>query len=293
MMGPAMKLFRYGPAGQEKPGVVRGTSAYDASHLFSDFDEGFFTTGGIARLKHALTKDGETWPTVDLSRVRLGAPIGRPSKIIAVGLNYRLHAEETGADLPVEPKIFMKATTAICGLNDPLVLPRGSKHTDYEVELAVVIGKRAKYVEESDALSHVAGYTICNDYSERDYQKNRAGQFVKGKSADTFAPLGPFLTVESDIDFGNTRLWCKVNGELRQDDTTANMVFSVPALVSCISQYMTLLPGDVISTGTPAGVGLGMNPPVYLRAGDVVEYGVEGIGEGRQLVVLDEKTSGS
>jgi 2,4-diketo-3-deoxy-L-fuconate hydrolase len=286
-----MKLFRYGPLGQEKPGVVVGESAHDASHVFSDFDEAFFAQDGVSQLREAFAKNGTTWPSVDVDRVRLGSPIGRPSKIIAVGLNYRLHAQETGADLPEEPKIFMKATTAICGVNDSLVLPRGSTHTDYEVELAVVIGKRAKYVKEGDALSYVAGYTICNDFSEREYQKNRSGQFVKGKSADTFAPLGPYLVIESDIDFGNARLWCKVNGEPRQEDTTANMVFPVPALVSCISQYMTLLPGDVISTGTPSGVGLGMNPPVFLKAGDVVEYGVEGIGEGRQEVTLDEQAS--
>jgi 2-keto-4-pentenoate hydratase/2-oxohepta-3-ene-1,7-dioic acid hydratase in catechol pathway len=277
--------------GQERPGLEVAGDARDASHIFRDFDEAFFTADGIPELRSAYEKDGTTWPSVALSKVRLGCPIARPSKIVAVGLNYRLHADETGAKLPTEPKIFMKATTALCGVSDHLILPRGSEHTDYEVELACVIGRRAKYVPESEALSYVAGYTICNDYSERDYQKNRSGQFVKGKSADTFAPLGPYLVVDSPTDFSRTRLWCSVNGQMRQDDNTENLVFSVATLVASISQYMTLLPGDVISTGTPSGVGLGMQPPVFLRPGDIVEYGVDGIGCGRQEVVADHSGS--
>ena len=259
--------------------------ARHAIEIQGDYDEAFFGGWGLKHLADALAAGGAKWPTVDLSSVRLGSPIARPSKIIGIGLNYKDHATETGANLPSEPKIFMKATTALCGVGDDLILPRGSLHTDYEVELAVVIGKRASYVEAADALGYVAGYTICNDYSERDYQKNRAGQFVKGKSADTFAPLGPVLVTADEGHFPSSRLWCRVNGEMRQDSTTAEMVFDVPALLSSLSQYMTLLPGDVISTGTPSGVGLGRTPPVYLQPGDVVEYGIDGIGEGRQDVV--------
>lgn len=280
-----MKLFRFGPAGAEKMGVVGSDGvAREVLGIDADYGELFFGGWGLKHLSEALSSEGDKWPTVDLAQVRLGSPVARPSKIIGIGLNYKDHATETGSRLPVEPKIFMKATTALCGVNDELILPRGSEHTDYEVELAVVIGKRASYVEKSDALSYVAGYTICNDYSERDYQKNRAGQFVKGKSADTFAPLGPFLVTPEHHDFASTRLWCSVNGEMRQDSTTSEMVFDVPSLISSLSQYMTLLPGDVISTGTPSGVGLGHSPPVYLKPGDVVRYGIDGIGEAEQRV---------
>lgn len=279
-----MKLFRYGPVGSEKPGVLLGRDARDATAVTADYDERFFADDGIERLRAASDADGERWPQVDLSQVRLGSPIARPSKIIGVGLNYRKHAEETGASVPREPKIFMKATTALCGVTDPVVLPRGSLHTDYEVELACVMGRRANYITPGEALAFVAGYAIMNDYSEREYQKNREGQFVKGKSADTFAPLGPFLVVGDGADFSDARLWCKVNGEMRQDSRTSDMVFSVAEIVSSISQYMTLLPGDVITTGTPSGVGLGMKPPVFLKKGDVVEYGIDGIGSARQTV---------
>lgn len=281
-----MKLFRFGALGAEQLGVIGSDGIpRHAIEIQGDYDEAFFGGWGLKHLADALAADGSSWPIVDLESVRLGSPIARPSKIIAIGLNYREHAAETGSSLPSEPMIFMKATTALCGAFDHLILPRGSLHTDYEVELAVVIGKRASYVEAADALGYVAGYTVCNDYSERDYQKNRSGQFVKGKSADTFAPLGPVLVTADEDHFSNARLWCRVNGELRQDSTTAEMVFGVPALVSLLSQYMTLLPGDVITTGTPSGVGLGHKPPVYLRPGDVVEYGIEGIGEARQDVV--------
>ncbi len=227
----------------------------------------------------------DPWPPVDPATVRLGAPIARPSKLIGVGLNYRGHAAEIGSALPDEPKIFMKATTAMCGPNDDVVIPRGSESTDYEVELAIVIGTRARYVSKDQALNHVVGYTICIDYSERDWQKNRSGQFVKGKSSDTFAPMGPYLVPAADLDPSNLRLWLKVNGEMRQDATTADMIFDMPTVVAAISEFMTLLPGDVITTGTPAGVGAGFDPPRFLRPGDVVEYGIEGIGEGRQRVV--------
>lgn len=281
-----MKLFRFGAEGAERPGL-RGADGTprDVSRLVRDYDERFFAEGGLEFLAREFSREERRCPPLDLKALRLASPIARPSKIVCIGLNYRDHAKESGAELPSDPKIFMKATSALCGVNDALRLPPGSTHTDHEVELAVVIGHRASYVSEADALDFVAGYTICNDYSERDYQKNRAGQFVKGKSADTFAPLGPFLVTRDEGDFAAARLWCSVNGHMRQDSDTSHLIFGVPQLVSRISHYMTLLPGDVISTGTPAGVGMGMDPPSYLRAGDVVEYGIAGIGEARQVVV--------
>jgi 2,4-didehydro-3-deoxy-L-rhamnonate hydrolase len=217
---------------------------------------------------------------------RLGPPLERPSKIVCIGLNYLDHAREMGSELPREPKIFLKATSALSGPFDDLRLPRGSVHTDYEVELGVVIGRRASYVESAAALEHVFGYVVCNDYSERDFQKNRAGQWTKGKSADTFAPLGPYLVTADEVPAPQSlELWLDVNGERRQASNTASMVFGVAPLVSYLSQFMTLLPGDVISTGTPAGVGMGRKPPVYLRPGDLVEYGISGLGQARQKVV--------
>jgi len=216
----------------------------------------------------------------------MGPPIDRPSKIVCIGLNFRDHAAESKMELPKEPVIFFKSTTSLVGPNDPLVIPRGASKVDWEVELAVVIGEKALYVPREDALNCVAGYVLHNDYSERSFQLERGGQWVKGKSADTFAPLGPFLATPDEIsDASRLAMWLKVNGETRQNSSTANMIFDVPTLVSYVSQFMTLLPGDVISTGTPAGVGLGMNPPRYLKAGDVVELGVEGLGESRQQVV--------
>lgn len=280
-----MRLFRFGSAGQERPGLLDGAGVpRDASGFVSDYSEEFFARDGLERLA-GVFGDASSWPVVELSRVRLGSPIARPSKLIGVGLNYREHAAETGAELPTEPKIFMKATTAICGVHDDVLLPPGAQQLDYEVELAVVIGKRTTRVSVEDASDSVLGFTICNDYSERDWQKNRAGQFVKGKSADTFAPLGPFLITRDEGDFTDKRLWCSVNGVLRQDARTRDMVFGIPQLIASISQYMTLLPLDVITTGTPSGVGLGMNPPTFLRAGDRVRYGIEGIGEAEQRVV--------
>jgi 2-keto-4-pentenoate hydratase/2-oxohepta-3-ene-1,7-dioic acid hydratase in catechol pathway len=217
--------------------------------------------------------------------VRLGPPLCRPSKIVCIGLNYRDHARETGAEIPKEPVIFFKATTSLVGPNDSLVIPKNATKVDWEVELAVVIGKKALYVSKQNAFGFVAGYALHNDYSERSFQLERGGQWVKGKSADTFAPLGPFLATRDEIpDPGNLQLWLKVNGQMRQNSTTQNMIFDVATLVSYVSEFMTLLPGDVISTGTPAGVGLGMKPPVYLTAGDVVELGIERLGESRQQV---------
>jgi 2,4-didehydro-3-deoxy-L-rhamnonate hydrolase len=280
-----MKLIRFGEAGREKPGVLlKDGIRIDASALGSDYDEKFFGSGGLAKLDSWLQKNASSAPRVQPS-VRLGSPVCRPSKIICIGLNYSDHAKETGAEAPNEPVLFFKATTSLVGPNDPLVMPRNSTKVDWEVELAVVIGKRALYVSKETALDYVAGYALHNDYSERSFQLERGGQWVKGKSADTFAPLGPFLATTDEIpNSGNLKMWLKVNGSLRQNGSTANMIFDIPTLVSYVSQFMTLLPGDVISTGTPAGVGMGMKPPVYLQAGDVVELGVEGLGESRQHV---------
>jgi 2-keto-4-pentenoate hydratase/2-oxohepta-3-ene-1,7-dioic acid hydratase in catechol pathway len=218
--------------------------------------------------------------------VRLGAPICRPSKIVCIGLNFRDHAEESGMEIPKEPVIFFKATSALVGPNDSLVIPKNATKVDWEVELAIVMEKRASYVSRENALDYVAGFALHNDYSERSFQLERGGQWVKGKSADSFAPLGPFLATKDEIqDFNQLGMWLKVNGEFRQRGSTSKMIFDVPALVAYVSEFMTLLPGDLISTGTPPGVGLGMKPPQYLKAGDVVELGIDGLGESRQQVV--------
>lgn len=276
-----MKLLRFGEPGKEKPGVLVDEKILDASSFGEDFGERFFETDGLSRLKKWLDTNQSTLPVV--SGVRFGAPFTRPSKIICVGLNYSDHAKETGATLPTEPILFFKSTTALTGPNDPVVIPRKSQKTDWEVELAVVIGKKATYVSEQQALDYVAGYCLHNDYSEREFQLERNGQWVKGKSCDTFAPIGPYLATKDEIkDLDNLRLWLSVNGKKYQDGNTANLVFKVPFLVSYISQFMTLLPGDVISTGTPAGVGLGFKPPIYLKAGDVVELGIDGLGTQKQ-----------
>ncbi|MBT1695829.1 fumarylacetoacetate hydrolase family protein [Fulvivirgaceae bacterium PWU4] len=277
-----MKLLRFGEPGKEKPGVLVDEKILDASSFGEDFGERFFETDGLSRLKKWLDTNQSTLPVV--SGVRFGAPFTRPSKIICVGLNYSDHAKETGATLPTEPILFFKSTTALTGPNDPVVIPRKSQKTDWEVELAVVIGKKATYVSEQQALDYVAGYCLHNDYSEREFQLERNGQWVKGKSCDTFAPIGPYLATKDEIkDLDNLRLWLSVNGKKYQDGNTANLVFKVPFLVSYISQFMTLLPGDVISTGTPAGVGLGFKPPIYLKAGDVVELGIDGLGTQKQI----------
>jgi 2,4-didehydro-3-deoxy-L-rhamnonate hydrolase len=280
-----MKLIRFGEPGQEKPGVLlKDGIRVDASGFGSDYDEAFFGGGGLTKLDSWLSKNASSAPRVAPS-TRLGPPVCRPSKIVCIGLNYRDHAAETKAEAPKEPVLFFKATTSLVGPNDDLVRPRNATKVDWEVELAVVIGRRALYVSQEQALGHVAGYALHNDYSERGFQLERGGQWVKGKSADTFAPLGPFLATPDEIpNVGNLPMWLKVNGQSRQNSSTANMIFDVATLVSYVSQFMTLLPGDVISTGTPAGVGLGMNPPVYLQAGDVVELGIEGLGESRQQV---------
>ena len=282
-----MKLIRFGPANQEKPGLIlEDGRRIDASAFGSDYDEAFFGGDGLERLATWAKASAASAPTVDAS-VRLGPCIARPSKIVCVGLNYADHAKESGAPIPKEPILFFKSTSSIVGPNDDLVIPRGSKKTDWEVELAIVIGHKASYVTEADALNHVAGYALHNDYSEREWQLERGGQWVKGKSCDTFAPLGPFLATRDEIpDTSNLNLWLKVNGKTVQNSSTAQMIFNVPHLVSYISQFMTLLPGDVISTGTPPGVGLGFKPePVFLKVGDMVELGVEGLGDSRQTAV--------
>ncbi|HTU36189.1 MAG TPA: fumarylacetoacetate hydrolase family protein [Candidatus Acidoferrum sp.] len=280
-----MKLIRFGEAGKEKPGLVLPDGRHvDASAFVSDYNEEFFGNGGIARLE-AWIRTNAAVPAIDPS-VRLGSPIARPSKIICIGMNYRDHAAETGAPVPLEPVLFFKSTTSLVGPNDAVVIPKGAGKLDWEVELAVIIGARSSYLSKEDAISHIAGYALHNDYSERTFQFDRGGQWVKGKSADTFAPFGPFLATRDEIpNPGNLPMWLKVNGEFHQKSTTANMVFDVPMLVSYTSQFMTLLPGDVISTGTPAGVGFGMKPPKYLQPGDSVELGIDGLGESRQRVV--------
>jgi len=281
-----MKLIRFGEPGGEKPGaIVNDGTLVDVSAFGSDYDEAFFANGGPAALEGWLKRNGAAAPRV-APETRLGPPICRPSKIVCIGLNYRDHAAETGAEIPKEPVLFFKATTSLAGPNDGVVIPRNAHKLDWEVELAVVIGKKAAYVPPERAYDHVAGYALHNDYSERSFQLERCGQWVKGKSADTFAPLGPFLATKDEIpDPGRLDMWLKVNGEFRQRSSTANMVFGVPALIGYISQFMTLLPGDVVSTGTPAGVALGMKPPRYLKPGDIVELGIESLGASRQRVL--------
>ncbi|WP_316795546.1 fumarylacetoacetate hydrolase family protein [Pedobacter agri] len=278
-----MKLIRFGEPGFEKPGVIINEKYFDASSLVEDYNEAFFGGDGLEKLK----KDIETAELPEVEQnVRLGAALARPSKIICVGLNYKDHAAETNAAIPTEPILFFKATSAIVGPNDDLVIPKNSKKTDWEVELAIVIGKKASYVSEENALDHIAGYVLHNDYSEREFQLERNGQWVKGKSCDTFAPIGPFIATQDEIeDVHNLRLWLTVNGKTLQDGNTSNLIFNVPFMISYISQFMTLLPGDVITTGTPAGVGLGQKPePWYLKAGDVVELGIDGLGSSKQTV---------
>jgi 2,4-diketo-3-deoxy-L-fuconate hydrolase len=281
-----MRLNRFGEPGAERPGLLLpdGTRV-DASGFGEDWDERFLGSDGIARLSAWAERHAASAPRVPDS-VRLGPCIGRPSKIVCIGLNYADHARETNAKIPDEPIIFFKATTALCGPDDDLVLPRGSVKTDWEVELAVVIGRRARYVTEQEAPAHVAGYVLHNDYSERQDQLERGGQWSKGKSQDTYAPLGPFLATPDEVgDPHDLALWLKLNGQTRQNSSTRQMVFRVPALVSYLSRFMTLLPGDVISTGTPPGVGMGSSPPVFLKAGDVVELGIDKLGRQRQRVV--------
>jgi 2,4-diketo-3-deoxy-L-fuconate hydrolase len=281
-----MKLIRFGEPGREIPGLLlEDDTRLDVSSFVQDYDEAFFADDGVSRLKQWLKKNAASAPRVAQS-VRLGPPISRPSKIVCIGLNFRDHARESKMEIPEEPVIFFKATTSLVGPNDDLIMPKNARKVDWEVELAVVMGKKCSYVEGEEALEYVAGYALHNDYSERAFQLERGGQWVKGKSADSFAPLGPFLATTDEIpDASHLGMWLKVNGVYRQRSSTSEMIFDVPTLVSYVSQFMTLLPGDIISTGTPAGVGLGMKPPQYLNAGDVVELGIDQLGESRQRVV--------
>lgn len=279
-----MKLIRWGNPGTEKTGVVINDTNYDTSAFGEDYNERFFETDGLARLGKFLAANEGKLPKVADSE-RLGAPFARPSKILCIGLNFADHAKESGATPPAEPVLFMKSTTALVGPNDEVVIPQDSVKTDWEVELAVVIGKKASYVSEAEALDYVAGYVLHNDVSEREFQLERGGTWDKGKGCDTFAPMGPFMATPDELgDINNLRLWLKVNGQTMQDGNTSNFIFDVPTVIAYVSKFMTLLPGDIISTGTPAGVGLGFKPPVYLKPGDVMELGIDGLGQSKQVL---------
>jgi 2-keto-4-pentenoate hydratase/2-oxohepta-3-ene-1,7-dioic acid hydratase in catechol pathway len=280
-----MKLIRWKKEDKTFPGILLDGNYYDVSSIGEDYDERFFETGGLERLKIFLEKNIK-----DLKKLKdpvtLDSPIARPSKIVCIGLNYADHARETKAQPPAEPVIFLKSTTALGGPFDPVIIPKNSKKTDWEVELAIVMAKKASYVDEKDAMDYIAGFCLHNDVSEREFQMERNGTWDKGKGCDSFAPLGPFLATPDEIpDVNQLRLWLSVNGKTMQDGNTANLIFKIPFLISYISQFMTLLPGDLISTGTPAGVGLGMNPPTYLSPGDIVELGIDFLGESRQELV--------
>lgn len=281
-----MKLLRFGEFENEKPAVeLTNGKRIDVSAFGEDFNEAFFASDGLYRLAKWLETEVAACPEVP-ANARIGSCIARPSKIVCIGLNYAKHAAESGMAVPTEPVVFFKSTTALCGPFDDVIIPRNSEKTDWEVELAVIIGKKASYINEEDAMDYVAGYALHNDYSERAFQLERGGQWVKGKSNDTFAPLGPIMVTKDEIpDPQNLRLWLSVNGEILQDSNTNDMIFNVKHIVSYLSQFMTLLPGDVISTGTPFGVGLGFKPPRYLKAGDVVELGIDNLGTQRQQAV--------
>ena len=281
-----MKLFRFGEPTNEKTGIILSDGKkIDVSAFGEDYNENFFATNGIPRLADWLETNLENCAEV-ADDIRLASCVARPSKIICIGLNYAKHALESSMPKPTEPVVFLKASSALCGPNDDVIIPKNSVKTDWEVELAFVIGKKASYVSQEDAMNYIAGYCLHNDYSEREFQLERGGQWAKGKGCDTFAPLGPFLaTIDEVGDPQNLRLWLKVNDELLQDSNTDDMIFDISVIVSYVSQFMTLLPGDVISTGTPAGVGLGFKPPRYLKAGDIVELGIENLGTQKQTAV--------
>ncbi len=280
-----MKLIRFGTDGNEKPGIQLADNSWiDISAFGEDYNEGFFGNGGLDRLAAWLRTNQENCPKINME-TRLGPPLVRPSKIVCVGLNYAQHAAESGMAVPKEPVLFFKATSAIVGPNDDLIIPKGGEKTDWEVELSIVIGKKATYVSETDVFDHIAGYVLHNDYSERAFQLEKEGQWCKGKGCDTFAPLGPFIATKDEIENpNNLNLWLKLNGETVQNSNTSDFIFNIQEVVSYISQFMTLLPGDIISTGTPFGVGLGFNPPKYLKPGDIVELGIEGLGSSKQKV---------
>jgi 2,4-didehydro-3-deoxy-L-rhamnonate hydrolase len=280
-----MKLIRFGEPGKEQPGIAIHDEYYSLAAFGEDYNEQFFENGGLERLEAFVAAHEGQLEKIPAG-VRIGSPVARPSKIVCIGLNYAKHAKETNATPPPEPVIFLKSSTALTGPFDPVIIPRDSVKTDWEVELAVVIGKKASYVEESEALDYVAGYCLHNDISEREFQLERAGTWDKGKGCDTFAPLGPVLTTKDEIgDVHNLRLWLKLNDKTVQDGNTSDFIFNIPFVISYVSRFMTLLPGDVISTGTPAGVGMGMNPQTYLKPGDVMELGIDGLGVSKQTAV--------
>jgi 2-keto-4-pentenoate hydratase/2-oxohepta-3-ene-1,7-dioic acid hydratase in catechol pathway len=280
-----MKLLRHGPSGSERPGLLHSDGTIrDLTGLVADIGGAVLSDTGMAMLRGV---DAGSLPVVSAD-TRLGPCVAGTGKFICIGLNYADHAAESGMQVPPEPVIFMKATSAICGPNDPIIIPRGSVKTDWEVELAVIIGTKAKYVSEADALAHVAGFAVANDVSERAFQTERAGQWTKGKSCDNFGQLGPWLVTRDEVaDPQNLSMWLTVNGQTMQNGSTRTMVYGVAHIVSYLSQFMTLHPGDVISTGTPPGVGMGMKPQRFLKAGEVVELGIEGLGQQRQTVIAD------
>lgn len=281
-----MKLIRFGKIRQGKPGVMIDGEYFDVSLHIKDYNEEFFEQDGLIELNKIILENKLSEVS---KKVRLGSPIARPSKIVCVGLNFAKHAIETNAAILLEPILFLKSTTAIVGPNDDIIIPQNSVKTDWEVELVVVIGKKASYVSEQTAMNYVAGYSLHNDVSEREFQLERGGTWDKGKGCDTFAPLGPWLVTKDEIaDVNNLRLWLKVNDKIMQDGNTDDLIFNIPYLISYISKFMTLLPGDIISTGTPHGVGLGFIPPVYLKPSDEVELGIDGLGTAKQQVIAYE-----
>ena len=284
-----MKLFRFEKNGAIGIGLLTANGKHlDISAFGHDLNEDFLSQGGLQKLSEWISANASQCEEIT-SAFRFESCLARPSKIICVGLNYARHAKESGMDLPKEPIIFFKSTSAMCGPNDPVIIPKGSEKTDWEVELALIIGKKASYVDEGNALEYLAGYCLHNDYSERAFQLERGGQWVKGKSCDHFAPLGPYFVTKDEItDHHNLHLWLDLNGKRMQNSNTSDLIFKIPHLISYISQFMTLLPGDIISTGTPEGVGMGQKPPLYLKAGDVIHLGIEGLGEQRQTAIAYE-----
>ncbi|MEY3120334.1 MAG: hypothetical protein RL548_691 [Bacteroidota bacterium] len=282
-----MKLIRFGKEGKEKPGIHLDGKNYDLSAFIKDYDESFFEQNGLEKLASIVNE--EKLPLVEDGQ-RIGSPIARPSKILCIGLNYAKHAKETGAAIPTEPILFMKSTSSLTGPFDNIIIPKNSEKTDWEVELGVVIGKKASYVSEAEAMDYVAGYVLHNDVSERAFQLERGGTWDKGKGCDSFAPLGPWLVTKDEIPNPHQlRLWLSLNGKMMQDSNTDDLIFNIPQLISYSSQFMTLLPGDVISTGTPAGVGLGFSPNIYLKPGDIVELGIDGLGSSKQTAIAYQK----
>jgi len=280
-----MKLIRFGPKGKELPGIKIDDSTYiDVSAFINDYNESFFENNDLEKLKKWLSINIDSCPKIS-NKTRLGPPLVRPSKIICVGLNYSKHANESGMAVPKEPVLFFKSTTSIIGPYDDVIIPKNSDKTDWEVELALVIGKKASYIDPGQVKDHIFGYVLHNDISERSFQLEREGQWVKGKSCDTFAPLGPYLVTKDEIkNANNLNLWLKLNGEIMQKSNTSDFIFKINEVVSYISQFMTLLPGDIISTGTPSGVGLGFDPPKFLKNNDIMELSVEGLGVSKQKV---------